>query len=63
VCRTRYIIDERSKRRKRNRFKASDGEAAADVEDEVYEDDEEEEEEEEEEENLGDFVCVVQWLF
>jgi len=62
VCRTWCVLDERSKRRKRNRFKASDGEAAADVEDEVYEDDEEEEEEEEEE-NSGDFVCVVQWFF
>ena len=40
--------DERQRRRKRNRFKATDGQAAKDVEDEVYEDDDEEEEEEEE---------------
>ena len=48
----RTSTDERSKRRKKHRFKATDGEAAADVEDEVY--DEEEEEEEEEEEDPGD---------
>ena len=39
--------DERQRRRKRNRFKATDGQAAKDVEDEVYEDDDDEEEEEE----------------
>ena len=43
--------DERSKRRKRNRFKATDGEAARDVEDEVYDDEVEEEDEEEEDES------------
>ena len=40
--------DERSKRRKKNRFKDTDGEAAADVEDEIYDEEDGEDEEEEE---------------